>query len=84
MARGQIPFENCDGAEGGTRTPRNPLFTQKRPLFARDLQSVRLPVKFPRPVGLKPGVTEGNLVPFFPSGGFLRTVSGDNIFMRLT
>ena len=21
MARGQIPFENCDGAEGGTRTP---------------------------------------------------------------
>src|SRR3989304_8453466 len=43
--RSQIPFNYSNGAEGGTRTPGNPFSPLKRPLFARDLQSMRTPMK---------------------------------------
>ena len=53
MARGQIPFENCDGAEGGTRTPTGfprpatPFSAPKIELFARGLRSVPFSLQKP-------------------------------------
>ena len=47
LALSQIPFEYCDGAEGGTRTPTGLPTILSIGIFARGLQSVRLSVKFP-------------------------------------